>query len=172
MGTEETKTIDDTCGQSSLSDEAKSRCDQIRAVRAFVFLKFIACFGSVGCPLVWLYLELLKGSDAANELRKSLLMLGVACNAFASLWALLAIIVASTLDFKDMSDDLGVGGGGFVITILSLVFCSVPGCVLEVFAWRWTYSIPETAATPAKTGDLPKVVDLPTLVSTRPDSER
>jgi len=172
--TEDTQTIDDTCGQSSLSDEAKSRCEQIRAVRAFVFLKFIACVGSVGFPVAWLYFELLcyLPVSGATKLRKSLMILSVSCNAFASLWALLAIIVASTLDFKDMSDDLGVGGGGFVITILSLVFCSVPGCVLEVFAWRWTYSTPETAATPAKTGDLPKVVDLPTLVSTRTDSER
>merc|ERR1712151_1419348 len=170
--TEETKTIDDTCGQSSLSDEAKSRCDQIRAVRAFVFLKFIACFGSVGCPVVGLYFEFLKGSDAAIKLRKSLLILGVSCNAFASLWALLAIIVASTLDFKDMSDDIGVTGSGFVITILALLFCSVPSCVLQVFAWRWTYWIPEAAATPAKTGDLPKAADLPTLVSKRTDSER
>merc|ERR1712093_603268 len=123
-------------------------------------------------PVVWLYLELLKGSDVANKLRKSLLILGASCNAFASLCALLAIIVASTLDFKDMSDDIGVNGAGFVLTILSLMCCSLPSCVLQVFAWRWTYWIPEAAATPGRAVDLPKVGDLPTLVSPRVDSER
>jgi len=174
--TEETKTIDDTCSQSNLSDEAKSRCDQILAVRAFVFLKLIACVGSIGCPVVWLYLELFRGSDATSELRKSLLrksllILGASCSAAASLWALLAIIVASTLDFKEMSDDIGVNGGGFVVTILSLVFCSVPSCVLQVFAWRWIYWMPETASTPARTVDLPKIADLPTLVTPRIDAD-
>merc|ERR1712039_870294 len=92
------------------------------------------------------------------------LIVGAVCNAFASLWALLAILVASAVDFQDMSDDIGVNGGGFVITILSLVFCSMPSCILQVFAWRWTYWVPESAATPAKTVVLPKIADLPTLV--------
>jgi len=175
--TAETKTIDDTCSQSNLSDEAKSRCDQISAVRAFVFLKLIACVGSIGCPVVWLYLELFRGSDATSELRKSLLrksllILGASCSAAASLWALLAIIVASTLDFKDMSDDIGVTGGGFVITILSMVLCLVPGIVLEALAWRWAYLLPANTIPAAHPQGLPEVADLPNLVGAKqPESD-
>merc|ERR1712232_277278 len=101
------------------------------------------------------------GSDAAIKLRKSLLILGVSCNIFAS-----------TLDFKDMSDDIGVTGGGFVITILAMVLCLVPGIVLEALAWRWAYLLPANTIPAAHPQGLPEVADLPNLVGAKqPESD-
>merc|ERR1712232_1309130 len=96
--------------------------------------------------------------------QKGLLIAAVSCNAAASLCALLAAIVASTLDFGDLGENVGVNGGGFVLTILSMVLCLVPGIVLEVLAWRWAYQVPATTAA-ARPVDLPKVAELPNLVS-------
>jgi len=165
---EETHTIDDTCGGSNLNDEAESRCSKIGAVRAFVVLKFIVCLASVACPLSWLCVGAFQKGDVAGRLQKGLLIAAVSCNAVASLCALLAVIIASTLDFSDLNENVGVNGGGFVFTILSMVLCLVPGTALVALAWRWTYLLPAETSTPARPADLPKVADLPNLVSTKP----
>jgi len=161
---EETRNIDDGCGESNLNDETKSRCDKIGAVRTFAFFEFITCIASVACPTIWLLLEARQNGGGFSHLQKGLLISAVSCAAFASLWALLAAIIASTLDFGDLNENVGVNGGGFVLVILSMVLCLVPGIVLEVLAWRWAYQVPATT-TAARPVDLPKVAELPNLVS-------
>jgi len=164
---EETSIIDDTCGESNLSDEAKSRCGKIGAVRTFVFLELLVCLASIACPVVWLCADMFQISRITGNMQKGLLIAAVSCNAAASLCALLAVIVASTFDFGDSSEDVGVNGGGFVFTILSIVLCLVPSIVLDALTWRWAYVLPANTTPAAHPQDMPEVADLPNLVGAK-----
>jgi len=167
--TETIVNIDESCAKDGLNDEAKSRCDKVGAVRAFVFLTFFVAMGAIGSSVSWIVFQARGGNDTRGRLPVRLLLSAVSCNVIASFWALLAIIVACTFDFGELGEKIGAGGGGFVLTILSMVFCFVPSAIIETFAWRWAYRLSPDANTSTSKQDVvvtdtPKVIDLPTLV--------
>merc|ERR1712113_1371400 len=167
--TETIVNIDESCDKDGLSDEAKSRCDKVGAVRAFVFLTFFVSMGAIGSSVSWLVFQARGGNDTLGQLPVRLLLSAVSCNVVSSLWALLAIIVACTFDFGELGEKVGAGGGGFVLTIVSMVFCFVPSAILEAFAWRWAYRLSLDASTSTSkqedvVTDTPNVIDLPALV--------
>lgn len=176
LSKEETHSIDDTCSKGDLSDEQTTRCDKIVAVRTFIFIELFACLVSVVCPVMWLCVEGVRMEDncsrARQMLRKSLLISAASCNVFASLWALLATIIGWSLDFGDLGDDISIQGGGVGSIILSVVLCLVPSSALEVLAWRWAYCCPVEIAAEAQTVHLPRVAELPNLVTGRMPAER
>lgn len=149
-GTEVTTKIDDECGKSELPEESESNCDKIGALRAFMFLKFFAVLPALVCPMVWLTLQLLRGDDASSSLQKHLLTGAIASKAFAFVCAFVATCIAPSLQFDGMSDEVGAGGAGYVLTILSMILCLLPAMILECFVWRKTYWLPSetTVETP------------------------
>jgi len=158
--------IDEICGKDELTDEGKSQCGKIRATRAFVFLELVMCLVAMACSMVWLRLSALENVSGTKRPGKWCLVGGLSCSLFALLWSLLAVIVASTLDFKDKSNDIGVGGAGFVLTILALVFWLIPSIFLVALVLFWDYRAPAVASTATATVP-PKVADLPNLVTPR-----
>jgi hypothetical protein len=153
--------IDDSCGNDDLPDDDKKNCSKYYAVRAFVFLKLFAVFLGLGCPVAWFVLQRLRGDDASSSLQKHLLTVSIASNAFASLCAFVATCIAPSLEFGNM-DGVGAAGAGYVLTILSMIFCLWPAIILECYVWRKVYYL---SSGPAETkASSPPEANLPTLV--------
>jgi len=171
-GHEAATKIDEACDADNLDDDSKANCDKVRAVRAFIFLKFFAVLPAFGCPTTWLFLQYREPFGEYNGLlQKAMLVMGACCKAVAIFWALLAVIVAATLNFSAMSDDIGAGGAGFVLTILSFLLCLLPGALLECWAWKQTYCTFSGMDSGKNPVVLPKVGDLPSLIGSTPASK-
>jgi hypothetical protein len=157
-----TQKIDDSCGKDELPEDDKATCSKIKAVRAFVFMKLFAVFLALSCPVAWFVLQRLRGDDASSLLQKHLLTVSIISNAFASLCALIATCIAPSLDFGNM-DGVGAAGAGYVLTILSMIFCLFPAIILECCVWRKVSCLSSgTAETKASS---PPDSKLPTLVA-------
>jgi len=151
-----THSIDEGCELDGLDDTAQSNCNKYGAVRAMVFLQLLASVPAFGFAFAWLVLQLRPKDNAAKQLLKKFLLAGAICSLVASLCALLSVIIASTLDFSRYGDEVGVGGDGFVLAILSMVLCFCPSIALEYLAWRWSKELPaEDIVHPNPIGDMP-----------------
>jgi len=171
-----TAKIDDHCGESELPEDDKANCGKIRGVRAIMFLKLFAVLPALACPVARLVLQCLHGDDASSLLQKRLLTAAIACKAFASFCAFVATCIAPSLDFEGIGGEVGAAGAGYVLTILSMIFCLWPAIVLECIIWRRTYWLtsetrvetPGTKAVSVGKASSPKDGILPTLVGSTP----
>jgi hypothetical protein len=151
---ERSETLDDACRGDTAQ---QAHCGKIKVVRFCIFLVLSSIL--VSCPASWLGLSALWKVDAfegrphanksdTNGMWEYVLVVSALCKTFAFVFALLAVVAASTLDFDESSTGIGVGGAGFALTIVSMVLCLFPSAVLELFAWRWTYWCSSSVAIP------------------------
>lgn len=129
-----TQKINESCNRNELR---KANCRKINAMRVFLCLRFFAVLLALACPVVWFVLQRLHWDDASSPWRRHLLPISIACKVFASLCAFVAGCIGPSLEFSYLSDGVRAAGSGYVLTILSAVFCLWPAIVLEgLYVWK------------------------------------
>lgn len=155
MSADKEQDLDEGCDMDGLTDEVESRCKKLIAVRVFIFFALFTLLPAVFCSLC------ASASFIVYPIQQSvinkLIMVSCCSAGITSIWALIAVIVAATLEWDDLSEDVGLSGAGAICTILLMVMCCWPSVVLEILYLRQNSGAATTSV----------VESLPTLIKPR-----